>query len=231
MGAKQKCLAVLDIHVGFGDLGLARSHTLDLPTHQGNAGLETLFDEVIEARLAVHGDGRQFLGGFHGASKFTDSPMAAPALLPDNGQMLVVERTALVTYTPAEMFALVNDIPRYPDFLPWCIGAKVEDVSAAERIATLKIARGVLQTEFTTRNTLTPDSHIRLQLTHGPFRDLKGEWNFNAIGPRGSRVHFLVEFEFKNRLTAAAFNAVFESLCGSIVDAFAQRAQRVYGKA
>jgi len=156
--------------------------------------------------------------------------MAAPALLPDNAQMLIVERTALVTYTPAQMFALVNDVPRYPDFLPWCVAAKVEEVSAAERIATLKIARGVLQTEFTTRNSLVPDSQILLRLTHGPFRDLKGEWNFDPIGARGSRVHFLVEFEFKNRLTAAAFNAVFESLCGSIVDAFAQRAQRVYGK-
>jgi len=142
--------------------------------------------------------------------------------------MLVVERTALVTYTPAQMFALVNDVPRYPDFLPWCIGAKIEDVSAVERIATLKIARGVLQTEFTTRNSLSPDSKILLQLTHGPFRDLKGEWTFDAIGTRGTRVNFRVEFEFKNRLTAAAFNAVFESLCGSIVDAFAQRAQRVY---
>jgi ribosome-associated toxin RatA of RatAB toxin-antitoxin module len=155
--------------------------------------------------------------------------MAAPALLPENARMLVVERTALVTYTPAQMFALVNDVPRYPDFLPWCIAARVEDVSATERIASLKIARGVLQTEFTTRNTLTQDSRIQMQLTHGPFRDLSGEWHFDAIGTRGSRVQFRVEFEFKNRVTAAAFNAVFESLCGTIVDAFAQRAQRVYG--
>jgi ribosome-associated toxin RatA of RatAB toxin-antitoxin module len=155
--------------------------------------------------------------------------MAAPALLPDNGRMLVVERTALVTYTPAQMFALVNDVPRYPDFLPWCIAARVEDVSATERIASLKIARGVLQTEFTTRNTLIQDAQIQMQLTHGPFRDLSGEWHFDAIGSRGARVQFRVEFEFKNRVTAAAFNAVFESLCGTIVDAFAQRAQRVYG--
>jgi ribosome-associated toxin RatA of RatAB toxin-antitoxin module len=155
--------------------------------------------------------------------------MAAPALLPDNGRMLVVERTALVTFTPAQMFALVNDVPRYPDFLPWCIAARVEDVSATERIASLKIARGVLQTEFTTRNTLIQDAQIQMQLTHGPFRDLSGEWHFDAIGSRGARVQFRVEFEFKNRVTAAAFNAVFESLCGTIVDAFAQRAQRVYG--
>src|SRR5271156_1537675 len=119
--------------------------------------------------------------------------MAAPALLPENAPMLVVERTALVTYTAAQMYALVNDVPRYPDFLPWCIGARAEDVSATERIASLKIARGVLQIEFSTRNTLVQDSHIHMQLTHGPFRDLTGEWHFDAIGTRGSRVHFRVE--------------------------------------
>ncbi|HXP64353.1 MAG TPA: type II toxin-antitoxin system RatA family toxin [Steroidobacteraceae bacterium] len=154
--------------------------------------------------------------------------MAAPALLPDNTRMQVVERSALVTFTPAQMFALVNDIPRYPEFLPWCVGVRVEEVSPTERLASLKIAHGVLQTEFTTRNTLTPDKQIDMRLTHGPFRDLTGAWRFDAIGDRGSRVHFKVEFEFKNRLTSAAFNAVFEALCGSIVEAFVTRAQKVY---
>ena len=142
--------------------------------------------------------------------------------------MQVVERSSLVTHTAAQMFALVNDVARYPEFLPWCVGARVEEVSAGERIAALKIARGVLHTEFTTRNTLRPDEEIHMQLMHGPFRDLSGEWHFEAIGSRGSRVHFRIEFEFKNRLTAAAFNAVFESLCGTIVDAFVLRAREIY---
>jgi ribosome-associated toxin RatA of RatAB toxin-antitoxin module len=150
------------------------------------------------------------------------------ALLPDNGCMQVVERSALVTFTPAQMFALVNDVARYPEFLPWCVAVRVDEVSATERIAMLRIAHGVLQTEFTTRNTLTPDAQIDMRLTHGPFRDLTGAWRFDAIGARGCRVHFKVEFEFKNRLTSAAFNAVFETLCGSIVDAFVVRAQSVY---
>ena len=143
--------------------------------------------------------------------------------------MQVVERSALVTYTAAQMFALVNDIARYPEFLPWCAAARVEDVSATERIATLKVARGVLQTEFTTRNTLRQDAQIDMNLMHGPFRDLKGEWRFEPIGTRGSRVHFRVEFEFKNRVTATAFNAVFEALCGTIIDAFVLHAQKTYG--
>ncbi|GAC1300493.1 MAG: type II toxin-antitoxin system RatA family toxin [Steroidobacteraceae bacterium] len=145
--------------------------------------------------------------------------------------MQVVERSSLVTHTPAQMFALVNDVVRYPEFLPWCVGARVQDISALERIASLKIARSILQTEFTTRNILRADEGIHMQLMHGPFRDLTGEWRFEAIGTRGSRVHFRIEFEFKNRLTAAAFNAVFESLCGTIVDAFVLRAREIYPKA
>ena len=143
--------------------------------------------------------------------------------------MQVVERSAIVTYTPAQMFALVNDVARYPEFLPWCSRAHVEDISSTERIAALTVERGVLHTEFTTRNTLRNDAQILMQLVHGPFRDLKGQWRFDPIGERGSRVQFHVEFEFKNRLTSAAFNAVFESLCGTIVDAFVLRAQKIYG--
>jgi ribosome-associated toxin RatA of RatAB toxin-antitoxin module len=143
--------------------------------------------------------------------------------------MQVVERSALVSYSAAQMFALVNDVSRYPEFLPWCVGAQVHELSATQRDATLKVARGVLQAEFTTRNELTPDARIAMRLTHGPFRELAGEWQFDSIADRGSRIRFRVEFEFKNRLTAAAFNAVFESLCGGIVEAFAKRAREVYG--
>ena len=105
--------------------------------------------------------------------------------------MQVVERSALVTFTPAQMFALVNDVPRYPEFLPWCVAVRVDEVSATERIAMLKIAHGVLQTEFTTRNTLTPDAQIDMRLTHGPFRDLTGVWRFDAIGARVFRLPLL----------------------------------------
>jgi ribosome-associated toxin RatA of RatAB toxin-antitoxin module len=142
--------------------------------------------------------------------------------------MQVVERSALVTYTAAQMFALVNDVARYPEFLPWCVGARVEDLASGERIAALKVARGVLQTEFTTRNTLQQDAQIDMKLMHGPFRNLTGEWRFEPIGTRGSRVSFRIEFEFKNRLSATAFNAVFESMCGTIIDAFVLRARTIY---
>jgi ribosome-associated toxin RatA of RatAB toxin-antitoxin module len=93
----------------------------------------------------------------------------------------------------------------------------------------MSIERGVLRSEFTTRNQLQPDRDIVMNLAEGPFRSLTGHWQFIPIGERGSRVSFRVEFEFRNPLTAAAFNTVFESLCGTIVDAFAARARKIYG--
>jgi ribosome-associated toxin RatA of RatAB toxin-antitoxin module len=140
----------------------------------------------------------------------------------------VIERSAIVTFTAAQMFALVNDVARYPEFLPGCTGARVEDESDIQRLASVCIARGMLRTEFTTRNTLTRDAQILMTLVDGPFRSLTGVWTFTDIGGRGSRVSFRVEFEFKNRLTAAALGSAFESLCGSIIDAFVARARKTY---
>ena len=143
--------------------------------------------------------------------------------------MKVVERSAIVPFTAAQMYALVNDVPSYPQFLPWCKTSRiVEDIGVTERVASMTVERGVLRSEFTTRNRLRPDAEISMSLVEGPFRSLSGQWHFSPIGERGSRVSFRVEFEFRNALTAVAFNSVFESLCGTIVEAFAARARQVY---
>jgi ribosome-associated toxin RatA of RatAB toxin-antitoxin module len=67
-----------------------------------------------------------------------------------------------------------------------------------------------------------------MNLVDGPFRELTGQWRFDSIGERGSRVSFRVEFEFKNRLTAVALSKAFEALCSTIVDAFVTRANKTY---
>ncbi len=142
--------------------------------------------------------------------------------------MQVVERHSIVPYTPAQMYALVNDVASYPEFLPWCVGAKFEDVTANERLASLDVSRGMLRTSFTTRNQLTPDTEILMRLAEGPFKHMTGRWRFEPIGGRGARVDFRAEFEFKNPLTAVAFSSIFETLCGTIVDAFVARARSIY---
>jgi ribosome-associated toxin RatA of RatAB toxin-antitoxin module len=162
--------------------------------------------------------------------KFPDGGMKPSESLGSGVKRLkTVERSALIKHTPAQMFALVDDVPRYPEFLPWCVGARIESASAAERTAQLKIARGAINLEFTTRNTVKQDAEILMQLVEGPFNHLVGRWNFDAIGDKGSRIGFKVDFEFKSRLMAMALNPVFESVCDKIVDAFVLRAQKVYG--
>lgn len=143
--------------------------------------------------------------------------------------MQVVERSAIVPFSPAQMFALVNDVPRYPEFLPWCDGAHSERLSDGEVRATVKVSKGLLHTHFTTRNTFDAGSRILMQLIDGPFHRLEGEWRFEPIADRGSRVSFRVEFEFKSRLAAATMGHAFESMCAAMVDAFAQRARALYG--
>ena len=127
------------------------------------------------------------------------------------------------------MFALVDDVPRYPEFLPGCIAARLDSATANERIAALAIARGGLRMEFTTRNTVAPPAQILMELVEGPFKRLVGRWRFEPLGERGSRIGFHVEFEFKSRLMGLALNSVFESVCDNIVDAFVARAREVYG--
>jgi ribosome-associated toxin RatA of RatAB toxin-antitoxin module len=141
----------------------------------------------------------------------------------------VVERSAIVAFTPAQMFALVDDVPRYPEFLPWCTGARAEQTSPTERLASIDIAKGTIRMQLTTRNTVLTDTHILMELVEGPFRRLVGHWGFSPIAKRGSRIVFRVEFEFKSRLMAVAFNPVFESVCDKIVDAFVARARSTYG--
>jgi ribosome-associated toxin RatA of RatAB toxin-antitoxin module len=129
------------------------------------------------------------------------------------------------------MFALVDDVPRYPEFLPGCVAARFESASANERVAALEIVRGGVRMEFSTRNTVAPPGQILMELVRGPFARLVGRWRFEPMGEQGSRVGFHVEFEFKSRLMGLALNPVFESVCDTIVDSFVVRAREVYGAA
>lgn len=140
-----------------------------------------------------------------------------------------ITRTALVSHTPAQMFELVNDFASYPEFLPWCGGARVLSQSETEIIGELSIEKGSLRQKFATRNTLTPPERIDLSLVSGPFKSLTGSWQFDAVGETGTKVTLTLEFEFSGRLIAMALGAVFSQIAGSLVDAFCVRADRLYG--
>jgi ribosome-associated toxin RatA of RatAB toxin-antitoxin module len=139
--------------------------------------------------------------------------------------MREVKRSALIAEAPARMYRLINDIERYPEFVPYCTAARIESRKGNEVVATLSIKRGPLRAEFTTRNLLEPDRRVLMQFVSGPFRVLEGLWTLTPLGELGCRVEFEMRFEFANRLTSALFEPLFEDTAGSLVDAFVKRAR------
>ncbi|MEO1204613.1 MAG: type II toxin-antitoxin system RatA family toxin [Pseudomonadota bacterium] len=144
--------------------------------------------------------------------------------------MRSVSRTALVPYTAARMYALVDDVEAYPEFLPWCSGAEVLERSDAHVVARVDMRRAGLTRSFTTRNSLEPGESISLELVGGPFSHLSGDWTFEPLGDAGSKVTLKLEFDFESRALDALLGLFFEDTLNSMVDAFTRRAAQVYGE-
>ena len=139
--------------------------------------------------------------------------------------MREVKHSALVGKPPAVLFALINDIESYPQFLPWCTHSKVVSRTEHEIVATVGVKQGPLNGEFTTRNVLEPDKRILMHLVSGPFKMLEGEWLLTPIGDEGCRAELSMKFAFKNSLTALLFEQKFAETAASLVDAFVARAR------
>jgi len=148
--------------------------------------------------------------------------------------MKSVHKSVLIWYSAPEMYALVTDVARYPEFLPWCNHAKVLSQDAAGMTAEVGIAFKGVRQSFTTRNTHLPGRQVRLHLVDGPFSRLEGEWNFIPVGEgdqRACRVELSLRYGFSSALLAAVVGPVFDRIAGSLVDAFVKRAEQVYGGA
>src|SRR6056297_2631129 len=98
-----------------------------------------------------------------------------------------IHRFALVPHSPAQMFELVRDVSRYPEFLPWVRGAEVHEDGDQHQIATLDVRVAGLSRRFTTRNTLVKDEKLSMELEKGPFDELSGRWEFKPLGTAGTR--------------------------------------------
>jgi len=138
--------------------------------------------------------------------------------------MREVKRSALVNQLPARLYALINDVESYPQFLPWCTHARIESRTAQEIVATIGVRQGALQGEFTTRNTLEADRSVQMRLVSGPFRTLEGQWLLTPV-EAGCRVDLTMRFAFRHALTGLLFEAKFAETVGSLVDAFVARAR------
>lgn len=135
----------------------------------------------------------------------------------------------MVPFTAASMFTLVNDVPTYPDFLPWCRSAKVLSDSDEMRCGELEIARAGIRQTFATCNRLRYPERIDLELKDGPFKRLEGYWLFQPLSDAACKVTLHIEFEFSGKLIDAAFGAVFRQIADTMVDAFVKRAADIYG--
>ncbi len=143
--------------------------------------------------------------------------------------MPTVQRSAHVPYTTEQMFDLVNDVERYPEFLHWCRGARVDLIQGNTIEATLDIGVVGFHQSFRTRNTLQRPGRIGIDLVSGPFRRLRGEWRF-VPGPGGSaEVTLTLTFEVTLSPFGIVFAKVFEELAASQMTAFVARAKKVYG--
>jgi coenzyme Q-binding protein COQ10 len=131
-------------------------------------------------------------------------------------------------YTPAQMYNLVADVERYPEFLPWCVGARIRKRLEREILADLMIGFTIYRERFTSKVTLNPPGEILTEYTEGPFRYLKNRWSFEPHDG-GCMVDFYVDFEFKSKILQTVITGFFEEAVRRMVAAFEARAKSLYG--
>jgi coenzyme Q-binding protein COQ10 len=134
----------------------------------------------------------------------------------------------VLPYTPEQLFALVADVERYPEFLPWCIGARIREREPDLIIADLIIGFRMFRERFTSRVALDPPHRIDVSYTEGPFRYLDNHWVFDPASG-GCRVDFFVDFEFKSRILQRVIGLLFHEAVRRMVAAFEGRARQLYG--
>jgi ribosome-associated toxin RatA of RatAB toxin-antitoxin module len=140
-----------------------------------------------------------------------------------------IERSALVPFSCEQMFALVNNIESYPQFMPGCVGAKVMAEGDDWLEAKLELSSMGVKQSFSTRNNLSPPHSMRMSLIDGPFKSLEGEWLFEQLNQSACKVTFWLELEFSNALLALTLPKFFEGVASDQVDALCKRARAIYG--
>ena len=140
-----------------------------------------------------------------------------------------IQQSEVIPYSPDEIYALVADIKRYPEFLPWCKGSRIKEAHEHEVIAELTMGFGFMQTAFTTRNRNRPGKEIRMELMEGPFERLEGTWRFRPEDCKKTRVTLDLRFQFAEHKLEALFDSAFKKAMEQILTAFTQRAHALYG--
>lgn len=140
-----------------------------------------------------------------------------------------IHRSALVMHTAQQMYRLVDDIENYAQFVPNCKSASIISRDETTVSAKLEVSKSGIAKSFSTKNSLTPHSSIKMNLLDGPFRHLTGEWIFTPLSDEACKIELYIEFEFSNKLASVAFRKIFSQLIQSMVTAFTDRAKAIHG--
>jgi coenzyme Q-binding protein COQ10 len=132
-------------------------------------------------------------------------------------------------YSAEQMFALVADVGRYPEFLPWVVAARVRSDNEREMVADLLVGFKSLREKFTSKVLKHHPDRIEVIYLDGPMRDLDNVWTFTALPEGGCEVDFHVEFTFRNAMFEALAGQYFDRAFRRMVSAFEERADKLYG--
>jgi coenzyme Q-binding protein COQ10 len=142
-----------------------------------------------------------------------------------------------VRHSAGDMFGLVADVERYPEFVPLCRALKVRSRDRKENgtevlVADMTVAYKLVRESFRSRVTLDrPNMQILVEYLEGPFSHLENRWTFHAAGDDGCEVEFFIDYEFKSRTLGMLMGAMFDAAFRRFARAFEQRADAVYGRA
>jgi len=135
----------------------------------------------------------------------------------------------VLPYTPDQLFRLVADVERYPEFLPWAVAARIRRRDGNTIWADLIIGFKMVRERFTSKVTLNePERRIDVEYAEGPFHYLNNHWIFEPH-PDGCMVDFYVDFEFRNKVLQTIIGALFNEAVKRMVAAFENRAHALYG--
>ena len=144
--------------------------------------------------------------------------------------MTIIDRHALLPHSAEQLFGLVADIERYPDFLAGCNEAVILSQEELSVVAKLGLSRAGFSHSFVTRNTLIPFERIELRLVDGPFERFEGHWHFKALGADACKVQLTLDFQLKSGLMNIAAGKLFDRVALDLVDAVVKRAEHMFGK-
>lgn len=142
--------------------------------------------------------------------------------------MTVHSEKRVLPYSPEQLYALVADVKSYPEFLPWCMAARIRHQDDYALEADLIIGFQMFRERFTSYVTLDPDDYeIKVEYAEGPFKYLTNEWRFLEHDD-GCEIDFYVDFEFNSRLLQSVIETLFTEAVRRMVGAFENRADALY---